>query len=141
MPRKNSAERIGKDFPFGSTVTNSLTQTIFPPCFCQVGTAVVTRPDGRLALGRLGSLCEQVEDLLSDGIEVILVSSGAVGVGRQKLRYQKMIHSTLKELHQMKKHEPDTKACAAIGQSGLMALYDALFGQVSDLGPSGASYV
>lgn len=96
----------------------------------QVGTAVVTRPDGRLSLGRLGSLCEQVEDLLSDGIEVILVSSGAVGVGRQKLRYQKMIHSTLKELHQMKKHEPDTKACAAIGQSGLMALYDALFGQV-----------
>ncbi|GAQ89957.1 delta 1-pyrroline-5-carboxylate synthetase [Klebsormidium nitens] len=96
----------------------------------KVGTAVVTRPDGRLSLGRLGSLCEQVEDLLSDGIEVILVSSGAVGVGRQKLRYQKMIHSTLKELHQMKKHEPDTKACAAIGQSGLMALYDALFGQL-----------
>ncbi len=81
-------------------------------------------------MGRLGSLCEQIEDLLADGVEVILVSSGAVGVGRQKLRYQKMIHSTLKELHQMKKHEPDNKACAAIGQSGLMALYDALFGQV-----------
>lgn len=29
-------------------------------CFLKVGTAVVTRGDGRLALGRLGALCEQV---------------------------------------------------------------------------------
>lgn len=31
----------------------------------QVGTAVVTRGDGRLALGRLGSLCEQVCNLMA----------------------------------------------------------------------------
>ncbi|ONK62406.1 uncharacterized protein A4U43_C07F3540 [Asparagus officinalis] len=41
-----------------------------------VGTAVVTRIDGRLALGRLGSLCEQVKELNSRGLDVILVTSG-----------------------------------------------------------------
>ncbi|ONK61164.1 uncharacterized protein A4U43_C08F26890 [Asparagus officinalis] len=51
-----------------------------------VGTAVVTRIDGRLALGRLGSLCEQVKELNSRGLDVILVTSGAVGVGRQRRR-------------------------------------------------------
>ncbi|ONK64460.1 uncharacterized protein A4U43_C07F26270 [Asparagus officinalis] len=47
-----------------------------------VGTADVTRIDGRLALGRLGSLCEQVKELNSQGLDVILVTSGAVSVGR-----------------------------------------------------------
>jgi len=59
----------------------------------QVGTAVVTRNDGRLALGRLGAICEQVKELISDGKEVIFVTSGAVGVGRQKLRHQRMMNS------------------------------------------------
>ena len=88
----------------------------------KVGTAVVTRDDGRLALGRLGALCEQVgyysenmfletfmwvlndfivifvsytqiQALNSEGFEVILVSSGAVGAGRQRLRYRKLINS------------------------------------------------
>ncbi|GKF73086.1 delta-1-pyrroline-5-carboxylate synthase-like protein, partial [Tanacetum coccineum] len=58
-----------------------------------VGTAVVTRDDGRLALGRLGALCEQIQALNSEGFEVILVSSGAVGAGRQRLRYRKLINS------------------------------------------------
>lgn len=93
-----------------------------------MGTAVVTRTDGRLALGRLGALCEQVclicpagrnliyilicsarfklfdsllvemshlqvKELNSQGFEVILVTSGAVGVGRQKLRYRRLLNS------------------------------------------------
>lgn len=58
-----------------------------------MGTAVVTRNDGRLALGRLGAICEQVKELISDGKEVIFVTSGAVGVGRQKLRHQRMMNS------------------------------------------------
>ncbi|KAG0498731.1 hypothetical protein HPP92_003422 [Vanilla planifolia] len=56
----------------------------------KVGTAVVTRSDGRLAVGRLGTLCEQVKELNSNGYEVILVTSGAVGVGRQRLRYRNL---------------------------------------------------
>jgi delta-1-pyrroline-5-carboxylate synthetase len=95
----------------------------------KVGTSVVTRPDGRLALGRLGSLCEQVKEMVSEGFEVLLVTSGAVGVGRQKLRYQRLINSSFADL-QKPQIELDGKPCAAVGQSGLMALYDSLFSQL-----------
>ncbi|KAJ0729691.1 Delta-1-pyrroline-5-carboxylate synthase [Helianthus annuus] len=94
-----------------------------------VGTAVVTRDDGRLALGRLGALCEQLQTLNSQGFEVILVSSGAVGAGRQRLRYRKLVHSSFADL-QKPQVELDGKACAAVGQNGLMALYDTLFSQL-----------
>ncbi|XP_020252470.1 delta-1-pyrroline-5-carboxylate synthase-like isoform X2 [Asparagus officinalis] len=100
----------------------------------KVGTAVVTRIDGRLALGRLGSLCEQVKELNSRGLDVILVTSGAVGVGRQRLRYRRLVNSSFADL-QKPQIELDGKACASVGQSGLMALYDALFGQL-DVTPS-----
>jgi hypothetical protein len=95
----------------------------------QVGTAVVTRSDGKLALGRLGALCEQVKELMLVGIEVILVTSGAVGVGRQKLRHQRLMNSSFVDLAKPQV-ELDGKPCAAVGQSGLMALYDSLFSQV-----------
>ncbi|KAK6933104.1 Aspartate/glutamate/uridylate kinase [Dillenia turbinata] len=95
----------------------------------KVGTAVVTRPDGRLAVGRLGALCEQIKELNSQDYEVILVTSGAVGVGRQRLRYRKLIHSSFADL-QKPQSELDGKACAAVGQNGLMALYDSLFSQL-----------
>ncbi|XP_043693692.1 delta-1-pyrroline-5-carboxylate synthase-like [Telopea speciosissima] len=95
----------------------------------KVGTAVVTRGDGRLALGRLGALCEQIKELNSQGFEVILVTSGAVGVGRQRLRYRKLVNSSFADL-QKPQVELDGKACAAVGQSGLMALYDVLFSQL-----------
>ncbi|KAJ4970921.1 hypothetical protein NE237_004020 [Protea cynaroides] len=95
----------------------------------KVGTAVVTRDDGRLALGRMGALCEQIKELNTQGFEVILVTSGAVGVGRQRLRYRKLVNSSFADL-QKPQVELDGKACAAVGQSGLMALYDVLFTQL-----------
>ncbi|TVU19655.1 hypothetical protein EJB05_35818 [Eragrostis curvula] len=95
----------------------------------KVGTAVVTRNDGRLALGRLGALCEQVKELNTLGYEVIMVTSGAVGVGRQRLKYRKLVNSSFADL-QKPQMELDGKACAAVGQSGLMALYDMLFTQL-----------
>ncbi|XP_041028227.1 delta-1-pyrroline-5-carboxylate synthase-like isoform X2 [Juglans microcarpa x Juglans regia] len=94
-----------------------------------VGTAVVTRADGRLALGRLGALCEQLKELNSRGYEVILVTSGAVGVGRQRLRYRKVANSSFADL-QSPQDEFGGKACAAVGQSSLMALYDTMFSQL-----------
>nr|ANU05021.1 delta-1-pyrroline-5-carboxylate synthase 1 [Manihot esculenta] len=96
----------------------------------KVGTAVVTRSDGRLALGKLGALCEQIKELNSEGYEVILVSSGAVGIGRQRLRYRKLVNSRFADL-QKPQNEIDGKACAAVGQNSLMALYDTLFSQVA----------
>ncbi|XP_022890146.1 delta-1-pyrroline-5-carboxylate synthase-like [Olea europaea var. sylvestris] len=95
----------------------------------KVGTAVVTRVDGRLALGRLGALCEQILELNNQGYEVILVTSGAVGVGRQRLRYRRLINSSFADL-QKPQLELDGKACAAVGQNGLMAVYDILFSQL-----------
>ncbi|KAH6762711.1 delta1-pyrroline-5-carboxylate synthase 1 [Perilla frutescens var. hirtella] len=95
----------------------------------KVGTAVVTRADGRLALGRLGSLCEQIHELNTQGYDVILVTSGAVGVGRQRLRYRRLVNSSFADL-QKPQVELDGKACAAVGQNGLMALYDTLFSQL-----------
>ncbi|XP_072969126.1 delta-1-pyrroline-5-carboxylate synthase 1-like [Typha angustifolia] len=95
----------------------------------KVGTAVVTRTDGRLALGRLGALCEQLKELNSQGFEVILVTSGAIAVGRQTLRHRKLLNSSFSDL-QKPQGELDGKACAAVGQSGLMALYASLFTQL-----------
>ncbi|XWS67124.1 hypothetical protein CRYUN_Cryun05aG0260000 [Craigia yunnanensis] len=95
----------------------------------KVGTAVVTRADGRLAVGRLGALCEQLKELNTQGYEIVLVTSGAVGLGRQRLRYRKLVNSSLADL-QNPQFELDGKACAAVGQSSLMALYDTLFSQL-----------
>ncbi|KOM46972.1 hypothetical protein LR48_Vigan07g067600 [Vigna angularis] len=95
----------------------------------KVGTAVVTREEGRLAVGRLGALCEQIKQLNSLGYDIILVSSGAVGIGRQRLRFRKLINSSFADL-QKPQLELDGKACAAVGQNSLMALYDTLFTQL-----------
>ncbi|KAK4756057.1 hypothetical protein SAY87_009814 [Trapa incisa] len=128
--------------------TQTVTDRLPPPCFLmdnmdhtrafikdvrriviKVGTAVVTRSDGRLALGRLGALCEQIKELNSKRYEVILVTSGAVGLGRQRLRYRKLVNSSIADL-QKPPVELDGKACAAVGQNSLIALYDQLFGQL-----------
>nr|AGW30209.1 P5CS [Nitraria tangutorum] len=95
----------------------------------KVGTAVVTRGDGRLALGRLGAVCEQIKELNTQGYEIILVSSGAVGLGRQRLKYRRLVNSSFADL-QRPQYELDGKACAAVGQNSLMALYDTLFSEL-----------
>lgn len=85
----------------------------------KVGTAVVTRgSDGRLALGRLGSLCEQLEALVRSGREIILVSSGSVCVGRQRLRHQEVMNRSPLEMHLGGLSMAESRAAAAAGQSG-----------------------
>ncbi|XP_062095475.1 delta-1-pyrroline-5-carboxylate synthase-like [Humulus lupulus] len=96
----------------------------------KVGTAVVTRGDGRLALGRLGALCEQLKELNSQDYEVILVTSGAVGLGRQRLRYRRLANTSFADLQYLQGELDDGKACAAVGQGSLMALYDTMFSQL-----------
>lgn len=71
----------------------------------------------------------QVKEINALGYEVIIVSSGAVGVGKQRLKYRKLVNSSFADM-QKPQTELDGKACAAVGQSGLMALYDMLFTQV-----------
>src|SRR5690242_8288990 len=78
----------------------------------KLGTAVLMREDGEPALSRFYSFIEALADLKRAGREVLLVSSGAVGLGAQRLNVT---------------HKPQLlplkQACAAVGQGRLMALY------------------
>src|SRR5271165_5418943 len=82
----------------------------------KVGTNVVMRDDGRLALSQLYGIAESVARLRQQGRDVLMVSSGAVGLGMERLG----LASRPTELSQI-------QACAAIGQSRLMAIYDDAF--------------
>jgi glutamate 5-kinase len=82
----------------------------------KLGTNVVMRDDGRLALSRLYGIAESVARLREQGRDVLLVSSGAVGLGMERIGLA--VRPT--ELSQI-------QACAAIGQSRLMAIYDDAF--------------
>jgi len=82
----------------------------------KVGTNVVMRDDGAIALGRVYGLVESVAGLRAAGKEVLIVSSGAVGLGAQRLG-----------LAERPKVLSMKQACAAIGQSRLMAVYEAGF--------------
>jgi glutamate 5-kinase len=74
------------------------------------------RPDGKVALGLLCGLVEQMAALRAQGMEVLVVSSGAVGLGMERLA-----------LTTRPTVVAQVQACAAIGQSRLMALYDDAF--------------
>jgi glutamate 5-kinase len=85
----------------------------------KVGTHVVTHDGMDLALGRLMGIVEDLARLRKAGLEVMLVSSGAVGMGRRALGLAERPRSL--GLRQ---------ACAAVGQSHLMALYMEAFAEV-----------
>src|SRR6516225_10661751 len=82
----------------------------------KLGTNVVMRDDGRLALSRIYGIAESVARLHRQGRDVLMVSSGAVGLGMERIG----LAVRPRELAQI-------QACAAIGQSRLMAIYDDAF--------------
>lgn len=55
----------------------------------KAGTSVVANENGMPSLTRLGAIAEQIAELVAEGVEVIFVSSGAVGMGKRVLRNQK----------------------------------------------------
>lgn len=63
----------------------------------KAGTSVVAYDDGRPSLTRLGAICEQIAELQMRGIEVIFVSSGAVGMGKRLLRKQSQMMMSFKD--------------------------------------------
>ena len=84
----------------------------------KIGTSTITHPTGRLNIRQMEALCKVLSDLKNAGNEVILVSSGAIGMGVGKLRLGKKPVDV-----------PTKQASAAVGQCELMYTYDRLFGQ------------
>lgn len=99
----------------------------------KVGTSVVSRPDGSLAIGRIASVVEQIAHLRRQGKRVVLVASGAIGIGSTRLREQAALSRSVRaHLHGSPDDEPaSARARAAAGQGGLMGLYDTLFSHYS----------
>lgn len=81
------------------------------------GTNILTNEDGDVSLPRVYSFIEDVSKLKKSGKEVILVTSGAVGLGKKKLGVESTEAVAMKQ------------ACAAIGQSKLMSIYESAFDQ------------
>jgi len=95
-------------------------QTIPRRIAVKVGTSTLTHPNGTLNLRNMEHLVRVLSDLKNKGHDIILVSSGAIAVGVQKLR----MSSRPQELRLK-------QAAAAVGQCELMHLYDKFFGEYS----------
>ena len=64
----------------------------------KAGTSVVANEDGRPSLTRLGAIVEQIAELNRSGVEVIFVSSGAVGMGKRLIRKQTRMNMSFMDL-------------------------------------------
>ncbi len=83
----------------------------------KVGTSTVTGTKGALSAERMEPIASSIARLMTAGRQVVLVSSGAIGLGRSLL-----------QLHRSRLNDLVTKqACAAVGQSLLMDAYKSLF--------------
>ena len=81
----------------------------------KLGTNVLRNDEGYVSLPRIYSFIENMASLVMAGKEVILITSGAVGLGKKRLNLQDTQGTALKQ------------ACAAIGQGKLMAIYEGGF--------------
>ena len=84
----------------------------------KVGTSTITHEDGSINFRVIDRLCRVLSEIESRGYKTVLVSSGAIGVGVNKLRLKERPEET-----RMK------QAAAAVGQCGLMHIYDKFFGE------------
>jgi len=83
----------------------------------KLGTGIVTGADGQFNVENLAPVARTIAELKKDGRQVVLVSSGAVGLGRGRLGLHR---DRLNDLVMR-------QACAAVGQSLLMHEYEKLF--------------
>ena len=84
----------------------------------KIGTSTLAHPSGHLNIRRVEQLCKIMSDIKNAGHEVILVSSGAIGMGVGKLG-----------LRERPRDIPTKQAAAAVGQCELMYIYDKLFSE------------
>jgi glutamate 5-kinase len=86
----------------------------------KVGTSTLTHKTGKTNIAAMEKLVSVLADLHNMGHEVVLVSSGAVGIGSSKLGFKTKPQTT-----------EGLQAAAAVGQSEMMFLYDKFFGEYS----------
>ena len=84
----------------------------------KVGTSTLTYNNGQLNLLRIEHLVREMADLHNRDMEVLLVTSGAIGVGANRMGYKKV-----------PKTMPEKQALAAVGQGALLHLYEKFFGE------------
>ena len=84
----------------------------------KIGTSTLAHATGHLNIRRVEQLCKTMSDIKNAGHEVILVSSGAIGMGVGKLG-----------LRSRPSDIPTKQAAAAVGQCELMYIYDKLFSE------------
>ena len=84
----------------------------------KVGTSTLAHRTGHMNIRRIEALCKVLSDIKNAGHEVILVSSGAIGMGVGKLSLSKRPDDI-----------PTKQAAAAVGQCELMYAYDRLFSE------------
>ena len=84
----------------------------------KIGTSTIAHQNGRLNIRAINKLCRVISDIKNAGNEIILVSSGAIGMGVGKLGLRSRPNDT-----------PSKQAAAAVGQCELMYVYDKLFGE------------
>lgn len=84
----------------------------------KIGTSTLTHRTGHLNIRRVEELCKVISDIKNAGNEIILVSSGAIGMGIGKLG-----------LLERPSDIPTKQASAAVGQCELMYTYDKLFSE------------
>ncbi len=84
----------------------------------KVGTSTLAHKTGNLNIRRVEELCKVLSDLKNAGHQIVLVSSGAIGMGLSKLG-----------VHDKPSDIPTKQAAAAVGQCELMYTYDKLFSE------------
>lgn len=84
----------------------------------KIGTSTLAHSSGHLNIRRVEELCKVISDIKNAGNQVIVVSSGAIGMGVGKLG-----------LRERPNDIPTKQAAAAVGQCELMYIYDKLFGE------------
>ena len=84
----------------------------------KIGTSTLAYATGQLNIRRVEALCKTMSDIRNAGHELILVSSGAIGMGVGKLG-----------LRERPQDIPGKQAAAAVGQCELMYIYDKLFSE------------